>query len=45
LADCGVPEDSLPELAALAAQEWTATFNPLPVLAADFLELYRSAFH
>lgn len=33
----------LPELAKLAAQQWTATFNPRKVREADLLEIYRQA--
>jgi alcohol dehydrogenase len=34
----------LPELAELAAQQWTGTFNPRPLDAAGALEVYRAAF-
>jgi alcohol dehydrogenase len=44
LRDHGVAESALPELAALAAQQWTGTFNPRPLDAAGALEIYRSAF-
>ena len=44
LADCGVPRSSIPKLAAEAAKQWTATFNPRPVTAADFVALYEAAF-
>ena len=44
LADAGVAEADLPELAAEAAQQWTGTFNPRPLTAAAALELYRRAF-
>ena len=44
LSDAGVSEESLPELAALAAQQWTGTFNPRPFDAAGALEIYTSAF-
>jgi len=43
LADLGVPESALPELATLATRQWTAAFNPRPVGEADLLELYRRA--
>ena len=39
----GVTEADLPKLAALAAKQWTAQFNPRPVTEADFVELYRAA--
>lgn len=44
LRDCQVAEDSLPQLAQAATQEWTGTFNPRPVGQAAFLQLYESAF-
>jgi alcohol dehydrogenase len=43
LADFGVAEDDLPGLAAEAARQWTAQFNPRPVTAEDFVEIYRCA--
>jgi alcohol dehydrogenase len=43
LADCGVTADAIPELAKEAADQWTARFNPRPVTAADFEQLYRAA--
>ena len=39
LRDCGVSVDALPELAELAAQQWTGTFNPRPFDAAGALDL------
>jgi alcohol dehydrogenase len=44
LQDHGVPGDALPELAALAAEQWTGTFNPRPFDAAGALEIYRLAY-
>ena len=44
LARVGATPDDLPDLAALAADQWTAGFNPRPVSAADLEELYRCAF-
>ncbi len=44
LAACGVTEESLPELAREAAEQWTAGFNPREASAKDFEELYRAAF-
>jgi alcohol dehydrogenase len=44
LSDAGIPPETLPELAALAAQQWTGTFNPRPFDAAGALEIYRAAF-
>ena len=44
LGDCGVRQKDLPMLAAEAAQQWTATFNPRPVTERDFLTLFEAAF-
>lgn len=44
LGDVGVREEALPELAALAAEQWTGTFNPRPFDAAGALEIYRAAY-
>lgn len=44
LSDCGVQRDALPALAAEAARQWTASFNPRPMQEADFLALYEAAF-
>jgi alcohol dehydrogenase class IV len=44
LRDRGVDEASLPQLADLAAQQWTGTFNPRPFDAAGALEIYRAAY-
>jgi alcohol dehydrogenase len=43
LADSGVDEGALPDLAQLAAQQWTGTFNPRPFDAAGALEIYSAA--
>jgi alcohol dehydrogenase len=43
LSDSGVAAAALPELAQLAAQQWTGTFNPRPFDAAGALEIYRAA--
>jgi alcohol dehydrogenase len=40
LSDFGVTAESLPALAEEAARQWTATFNPRPITAADFAHLY-----
>ena len=42
LRDHGLPGDALPELAQLAAEQWTGTFNPRPFDAAGALEIYRA---
>ena len=41
---CGVEETALPTLAAEAARQWTAAFNPRAVTATELAELYRAAF-
>jgi alcohol dehydrogenase len=43
LADCGVTADAVPQLAAEAAAQWTAQFNPRSVTTADFEQLYHTA--
>jgi alcohol dehydrogenase len=43
LASYGVSADAVPELAVEAAAQWTAQFNPRPVAAAGFEQLYRAA--
>ncbi len=44
LSDVGVTETALPELADLAAQQWTGTFNPRPFDAVGALEIYEAAY-
>jgi alcohol dehydrogenase len=44
LADLGLPQEALPELAADATREWTGTFNPRPLTEADYLRLYEAAY-
>jgi alcohol dehydrogenase len=44
LGEIGVPENELPALAAGAARQWTARFNPRPVGETDLLGLYRRAY-
>src|SRR5690606_8015913 len=43
LSECGVDQAVLAELAEIATLQWTARFNPRPVDAAAFEELYRCA--
>ena len=43
LSDAGVDADAVPELANLAAQQWTGTFNPRPFNAAGAADIYRAA--
>ena len=45
LRECGVEEGDIPVMAAEAATQWTANFNPRAIGAAEFETLYRSAFH
>lgn len=44
LSECQVTRESLPKLASDAAKQWTGTFNPRQVGAAELLRLYESAF-
>jgi alcohol dehydrogenase len=44
LRECGVESSKLPMLAAEAAKQWTANFNPRAITEADFLQLYEAAF-
>jgi alcohol dehydrogenase len=44
LSDAGVTREALPDLAALAAQQWTGSFNPRPLDAASALTIYEAAF-
>ena len=44
LADCQVGEQDLAIMAKDATEQWTGTFNPLPLTEEDFLQLYKSAF-
>ena len=43
LRDLGVPADAARTLAAEAATQWTATFNPRKISAADFQAIYDAA--
>lgn len=43
LARFGVTQESIPALATEAAQQWTAQFNPRPIIADDFRRLYEEA--
>jgi alcohol dehydrogenase len=43
LAECGVERSAIPVMAAEAARQWTAGFNPRPVTEADFTQLYEAA--
>jgi alcohol dehydrogenase len=39
-----VKRSKIKTLAAEAARQWTASFNPRPVTEADFVALYEAAF-
>jgi len=43
LSDSGVNESGIPELSALAATQWTGTFNPRPFDSDGAAEIYRAA--
>jgi alcohol dehydrogenase len=43
LADVGVTPEAIPELAQMASQQWTGTFNPRPFDAKGAEEIYRAA--
>ncbi|WP_395734904.1 iron-containing alcohol dehydrogenase [Prosthecobacter sp.] len=43
IAEYGVKEEHLHDLAELDAKQWTAQFNPRLPNGRDFVELYRSA--
>jgi alcohol dehydrogenase len=44
LREIGVEAAVIPQLAEEATRQWTAQFNPRPVTAREFEELYRQAF-
>jgi alcohol dehydrogenase len=44
LADCGVEQNRLPQLAAEAATQWTGKHNPRAVGEAELLSLYEAAY-
>lgn len=44
LAECAVQPSLIPTLAEEAARQWTASFNPRPIAAKDFIALYEAAF-
>lgn len=43
LSECGLDSPDIPMLAAEAARQWTAKFNPRPIAEHDFAALYRKA--
>jgi len=44
LSQIGVARGDLPDMAATAAQQWTARFNPRKVQASDVLTIYEAAY-
>jgi len=44
LREAGVRRETLPRLAAAAAQQWTGKFNPVELSTDDYLQLYETAF-
>jgi alcohol dehydrogenase len=44
LSQCGVERSMIPTMGAEAAKQWTATFNPRPITAQGFVNLYEAAF-
>lgn len=44
LGECGVERETLPQLAAEAAKQWTGSFNPRRVTETELLDLYETAF-
>jgi alcohol dehydrogenase len=44
LAEAGADKNLIPTLAAEAAKQWTANFNPRHIEPGDFEELYADAF-
>lgn len=42
--DAGMELEKVPELAAEAAKQWTAQYNPVPLDEAGMADLYRAAF-
>jgi len=44
LAECSVTPSSIPQLAAEAAKQWTAGFNPRPAGEKDFVQMFEAAF-
>lgn len=43
LSQCGVKQKDVPVLAAEAAKQWTANFNPRPLTQSDFMALFEAA--
>jgi alcohol dehydrogenase len=43
LEELSIRSDQIPELAAMAAKQWTAAFNPRPVDEASFRHIYQKA--
>ena len=45
LSECSVPTDMIGTLSEEAAKQWTATFNPRPIGAPEFREMYTAALN
>jgi alcohol dehydrogenase len=45
LSEIGAAADQLPQLASIAAKQWTATFNPRSVSESDLREIYEMAMY
>lgn len=43
LGDCGVKTDTIPQLCAIAAKQWTAKFNPRPMGEPEFKQIIENA--
>ena len=43
LAERGIASHELPRLAAAATEQWTGTFNPVPMTLSDFQTIYETA--
>jgi alcohol dehydrogenase len=43
LSDLGITSADLPELGAIASQQWTAKYNPVPLAAGDLVQIYQAA--
>jgi alcohol dehydrogenase len=44
LRDCAIPEDCLVELAGAASEQWTASFNPVPLDRDELRQIYEAAY-
>lgn len=44
LAECGVEQSKISDLAGEASRQWTAEFNPRPITKTDFAKIFAAAF-